>query len=470
MRNIDFIGKRGIFGVVSIILVITSIALILTKGVNKNVDFAGGTQLMVKFADPTVDVGAIRGLVSQIDSKASVYDNKKASVFDAAITSGASFTVKIKNPDVEKGKEAEASLDRLHKLEFVFASMNNDEKQLIDLLSDLSAEKIAASLESENPLGLSGLDTEVANAYKTLADTVKANLAGSETIAQLAEKVDVERSTKVEQGLRLAFPSINRVTKDFLNAMLKKFNPLGRARSADYVDIAKQVLSFREEHGDFILKFEDMLPSIVVAEGEDAAQLGVFFHDHFTLGTYNITSNETFSPSIAAEMLNKAWEAILFAIIGILIYISMRFTMGYAVASVVALMHDVIIALGAFSLVQAELSNPVVAAFLTIVGYSLNDTIVVFDRIRENIKNSRKGDLAALMNQSINQTLSRTLVTSLTTFVVVMVIFLGANATLRDFAFPLLIGIIVGTYSSIFVASPVLLFWSNKIRSINNDK
>ena len=124
------------------------------------------------------------------------------------------------------------------------------------------------------------------------------------------------------------------------------------------------------------------------------------------------------------------------------------------------------IALGAFSLVGLELSNPVVAAFLTIVGYSLNDTIVVFDRIRDNLHSERKPDVAETLNRSINETLSRTLVTSLTTLLVVIVIYVGANVTLSDFAFPLLIGIIVGTYSSIFVASPCLLVWHNRFKSI----
>lgn len=461
MNEYNFIGRRGVFGLVSVVLVIASLVLIFTKGINRSVDFAGGTQLSVMFAESGIKEDGIRDLVNQIDKKATVYMNK--------VDSGSSFTIKIKNPEVEEGKEAEASMERLHKLEKVFASIQQDEQKLLKQIAELPAETIQGSLLLENPLGLVGTDEEVSSRYAEIANAILAQAAGSESIADLAAKADPEQATRLENGIRLAFPAINRVTKDFLGATLKKFNPLNRGLDADYNDISEQVVSYRETNDDFISNLDEMSAGLQVLEGENVEDLKAFFNSHFTLGSYNITSNETFSPSIAAELLTKAWEAILLAMIGILIYISMRFTMGYAVASIVALLHDVIIALGAFSLIQAELSNPVVAAFLTIVGYSLNDTIVVFDRIRENVLSKRKGELDKIMNTSINQTISRTLVTSLTTLFVVLVIYLGANATLRDFAFPLLIGIVVGTYSSIFVASPVLLFWSNKIRSINNE-
>ena len=218
----------------------------------------------------------------------------------------------------------------------------------------------------------------------------------------------------------------------------------------------------RNDSGDFLASF-DILSSIKLADGEDAAALSSFITSNFSLGSYRITAIQNFSASIAAELLTHAWEAVVLALFGILIYISMRFRLAYAVASVVALTHDVIIALGVFALWGAELSSPVVAAFLTIVGYSLNDTIVVFDRIRDNLQGKKSPDVQAIMNKSINQTLSRTMVTSLTTLFVVLVINLASgNETLESFSFPLLVGVIVGTYSSIFVASPVLLFWHQR--------
>jgi preprotein translocase subunit SecF len=134
----------------------------------------------------------------------------------------------------------------------------------------------------------------------------------------------------------------------------------------------------------------------------------------------------------------------------------------YALGAIVALFHDVVVTVGAFALTNREITLPVVAALLTIVGYSLNDTIVVFDRIRENFRRYRRRKFAEVINQSINETLSRTLLTSATTLIVVLALFVLGGGVIHDFAFALLIGIIVGTYSSIFVASPVLLLWGGE--------
>jgi preprotein translocase subunit SecF len=154
-----------------------------------------------------------------------------------------------------------------------------------------------------------------------------------------------------------------------------------------------------------------------------------------------------------------------YALIGILIYITIRFEFRFAVAAILALVHDVLITLGAFAVTNKELSLPVIAAFLTIVGYSLNDTIVVFDRIRENLKLFRRESYEAVFNRSINETLSRTILTSLTTMLVVLALFFLGGEVIHDFAFALLVGIVVGTYSSIFVASPILVFWQRLMPS-----
>jgi len=134
----------------------------------------------------------------------------------------------------------------------------------------------------------------------------------------------------------------------------------------------------------------------------------------------------------------------------------------YALGAIIALFHDVVITMGAFALTNREVTLPVVAALLTIVGYSLNDTIVVFDRIRENFRRYRRRKFAEVINQSINETLSRTLLTSATTLIVVVALFVLGGGVIHDFAFALLVGIVVGTYSSIFVASPVLLLWGGE--------
>lgn len=177
-----------------------------------------------------------------------------------------------------------------------------------------------------------------------------------------------------------------------------------------------------------------------------------------------IQRNETVGPKIGVELLLNALYAILVAMLLILVYVMVRFEFKFSIGAIVALAHDVIITLGVFSVFEIEISAPMIAAILTIVGYSLNDTIVVFDRIRENLKAASKNvkDISELVNKSINQTLSRTVVTSLTTLIVVVVLYFFGGEVLRTFAFALIIGVIIGTYSSIFVASPIIVDWKTK--------
>jgi preprotein translocase subunit SecF len=160
-------------------------------------------------------------------------------------------------------------------------------------------------------------------------------------------------------------------------------------------------------------------------------------------------------------MKNKAILATLYALGGMLIYIAFRFEWIYGLAAVIAVFHDVIITLGLFSLFDKEISLNVIAALLTLVGYSMNDTIVVFDRIREHLKLSRKDPFPKMVNDSINQTLSRTVLTSGLTFIAALSLLIFGGPVLNGFSFALVAGILVGTYSSIFVASPILVFWYN---------
>jgi len=183
-----------------------------------------------------------------------------------------------------------------------------------------------------------------------------------------------------------------------------------------------------------------------------------------------IRRTETVGPKIGEELKSKAWAAIVISLFGILIYISWRFEFRFAIGAIIALIHDIIITLGIFSITGKELSLVVIAAFLTIVGYSLNDTIVVFDRIRENFSMRRRESYEKMIDISINESLSRTIITSLTTLVVVLFLFFSGGEVIHDFAFALLVGVVVGTYSSIFVASPVLVEWQNRITKTRRSK
>ena len=170
-----------------------------------------------------------------------------------------------------------------------------------------------------------------------------------------------------------------------------------------------------------------------------------------------ILSIEKVGPKIGAELSNKAILAIVSALALILFYISIRFEFNFALGAIAALAHDVFVTLGIFSIMGYEISLPIIAAFLTIVGYSLNDTIVIFDRIRENIKSMKRLTYTEVIDKSINNSLSRTIVTSVTTFIVVLILWLFGGEVINLFAFAMMIGVIVGTYSSVFIACPLVL-------------
>ncbi|CAA6798863.1 MAG: Protein-export membrane protein SecF (TC 3.A.5.1.1) [uncultured Sulfurovum sp.] len=179
-----------------------------------------------------------------------------------------------------------------------------------------------------------------------------------------------------------------------------------------------------------------------------------------TTGTFEIRRVDLVGPSVGDELKTKGLMAMLLSIIGILIYLSFRFEWRFAVASVVALIHDVTIAMGMLALFQVDINLPILAAILTILGYSLNDTVIVFDRIREGIRTIKSAKMEEVIDESVTRTLSRTTLTSLTTFFVVLTLFLFGGEIIAGFSFTLLVGVVVGTYSSIFVASPILM-WLN---------
>lgn len=181
----------------------------------------------------------------------------------------------------------------------------------------------------------------------------------------------------------------------------------------------------------------------------------------FGTGNFEIRGIEFVGPKVGNDLRNKAILAIIFSWIGMLVYIAWRFEFRYALGGILALVHDTIITIGALSLLNKEFTLTIVAALLTIIGYSINDTIVVFDRIREDRKKDLKRTLADIINSSVNETLSRTTLTSLTVLLVLLALFFLGGPVIHDFAFALLVGVVIGTYSSIFIASPIVLLFEN---------
>ncbi len=230
-------------------------------------------------------------------------------------------------------------------------------------------------------------------------------------------------------------------------------NPLPGAAPEEYDRIARQILDFRDKKSHGVLKSIDDLQGTVTTPVIEALK------QSFYTGNFGGISAQIVGPQVGAQLKRQASLAVGFSLLAMLVYLWFRFELIYGVAAVVAVFHDTLITIGAFSLTNQEITLTVIAAILTLVGYSMNDTIVVFDRIRENVKLMRRESLAEIVNRSINQTLSRTILTSGLTFLTVLSLYLFGGEVLHGFSFALVVGIVIGTYSSIAVAAPMLVAW-----------
>jgi len=237
-------------------------------------------------------------------------------------------------------------------------------------------------------------------------------------------------------------------------------DPLARAGVSEQQlqDVTKAIMAFRNSppHSGIIANLDDLSQ----VPGINPAVLGAIKQECYT-APYAVRGVEVVGPKIGEELRRQAVYVVLSALGGMLVYIAFRFEWIYGVAAVVAVFHDTIITLGLFSIFNKEITLTVIAALLTLVGYSMNDTIVVFDRIRENLKSLRRERLETKKKISVNQTLSRTILTSGLTLLTALSLWIFGGPVLNGFSFALVVGIIVGTYSSIFIASPILIFWQD---------
>ena len=230
---------------------------------------------------------------------------------------------------------------------------------------------------------------------------------------------------------------------------------LGTAAGDRYTQLARQLVNFRDKNrGGVLTNLNDLS-----AAGASAAAIAAL-RDSFYTSTFAIINVEIVGPKVGSELRRQAVVVTLYALGGMLVYIAFRFEWVYGAAAVLAVFHDVLITLGLFSIFHFEISLTVIAALLTLVGYSMNDTIVIFDRIRENMRLMRREPFKAIVNRSINQTLSRTILTSGLTFLTVLVLFVMGGQVLRAFSFALVVGIMVGTYSSFGIAAPLVVAWN----------
>ena len=232
---------------------------------------------------------------------------------------------------------------------------------------------------------------------------------------------------------------------------------LGSDADQKYSAQAQAIIDYREKVQGGVLNSTDQLKS---AAGVDPA-VAASISDGFYLSDYGIRNVEIIGPQVGSQLRAQAGLATLYSLMGMLVYLGFRFEWIYGVAAVLTVFHDTLITVGVFSLKNEEITLTVIAAILTLIGYSNNDTIVVFDRIRENIKLMRREKLSEIVNRSINQTLSRTILTAGLTFLTVLALFLFGGEVLRGFSLALVIGILIGTYSSIAIAAPILVAYQD---------
>ena len=250
----------------------------------------------------------------------------------------------------------------------------------------------------------------------------------------------------------------NAAAPDSIADVLTRKDPLtlGTAAGDRYTQLAKDLAQYRDRDRRGIITDFSQLS----AAGANASVIAAL-RDSFYTSQFAIVNVEIVGPKVGSELRRQAVVVTLYALLGMLVYIAFRFEWVYGAAAVLAVFHDVLITLGLFSIFHFEISLTVIAALLTLVGYSMNDTIVIFDRIRENARLMRRESFKDIVNRSINQTLSRTILTSGLTFLTVLVLFLMGGQVLRAFSFALVVGILVGTYSSFGIAAPLVVGWNN---------
>jgi preprotein translocase subunit SecF len=257
---------------------------------------------------------------------------------------------------------------------------------------------------------------------------------------------------------------LNRAGADAVAGVLAQLDPEGVMEAGGdtaqsyYEGIAESILEVRKDVGIFASWEQVASAEGVSPETQEALR------ENASLGAIALLGAENVGPQIGRELRTKGVLAVVLSLVGMLVYIWVRFELRFGIGAVIASFHDVIVVLGLYALLDFEFNLTTVAAFLTLIGYSVNDTVVIFDRVRENLRLTRREPLIELINRSLNQTLSRTILTSGTTLLATGALLVLGGDVLRGFAFVLTVGIVVGTYSSVYVASPVAILWEELVR------
>jgi preprotein translocase subunit SecF len=322
------------------------------------------------------------------------------------------------------------------------------ERPPVDQIRSSLSSKISGSIDVQSLTGENANEVIIST---ELRDEKELNQARQTMVATLESTFGEPQTGKLD---------FNNATQESLTNRLR--DPLQRAGVAlaepELERLVRDLLDFKNTPPrSGVIASHDQLASV---PGVNGSIINVLKQETY-LSKFSVRQVEMVGPKVANDLKQQAVQATLFALAGMLVYIWFRFEWIYGVAAVTAVFHDTIVTIGFFSIFDKEISLTVIAALLTLVGYSMNDTIVIFDRVRENLKLYRREQLNDLINKSINQTLSRTILTSGLTFVSVMALWLFGGPVLNGFSFALVVGIIIGTYSTVFIASPIVIFWQD---------
>jgi preprotein translocase SecF subunit len=451
--HFDFIGRRRIAFIISGAIILAGIvSFIVQGGFNLGIDFTGGVRIQVKFAEgiTTDDLTKIRtGLDMDVYTQGAAGDE-----------------VVIRNKVENTGEALAAAI--VHRRETVGPFKSFDELKEIEDFPAAYLDYFRESFDlDENPFAVT-VGTEPKPALNSADGRVLAD-----TIERMIERTTNTRITEVLSGLRPAMglpagePAGDRVNLNAPNSraeyaeLLKPLMGAGDAgRLADAFAGARNLGGIQTMR---LLADTAEVERLAREAGLEPGAVQRLLAGSYLSG-FEVQGVNVIGPKVGQELGSAAIYSIIAALAGLLLYISLRFEFAFALGAIVALFHDVLVTLGIFSLLGKEITLAIIAAVLTLVGYSLNDTIVVFDRIREDRKLLRRKGLVDIVNSAINETLSRTVLTSGTTLMVTLVLVLFGGSVIHDFALALTIGVVVGTYSSVFIAAPFLIGWYRMTR------
>lgn len=461
--NIDWLSKKKIFIGVTIFLLLLGALSVQIRGFKLGVDFTGGTLLTVRFKEPPV-VNEVRSALAAggLDTSAVVLQPVLSRPNELIIRAPllGSRTESERRVDEDKRAIIRA-LQRLNPAADESAGKVN--------INTIDAIGIELELRQVDPLQINDQYFASAHPYRQVGEQIINSRDGQhkgflqdinaiQSLNLVVSNFDGFDQNRIKQVVSDLFYAgkidVNLAGTKELQDALARIDPLGIGSGSEtYEKAAKAISNYRRDRSGVI----DNLGEI---QAQDvSAELLEKMRPYFTEGSFAVVSADVVGAVVGQDLSNRAIYVTLAALGGMLVYIAFRFEWIYGVAAVLAVFHDVLITLGFFSLFQLEISLTVVAALLTLIGYSMNDTIVIFDRIRENLRLRRRDNLAQLANDSVNQTLSRTVITSGLTFLSVLAIVLFGGEVLRGFGLALTIGFIIGSYSTIAIASPVMLWW-----------